>query len=157
MQNMVFPWQSKHISFVNGSFLNVKLPMDCLFIYFCYNTFHIIVPTLTRCQGKAESKEIERETRHKEMIVEDHEKQDKTRQLAAISVDTKQKTSYILWGNQTKNHQEHLQVDKQREKTNKQTKKTTNSNNTSSKYIEHNCGYGWFETTGRHSNCMISM
>ena len=38
----------------------------------------------------------------------------------------------------------------------KMEKKNTNSNNTSNKYTEDNCGYWWFETTGCHSNCKIS-
>jgi len=44
--------------------MNVKLPLIpkyCLFVHFCYNTFHVIVPNLTG--GKKESKEKERETR----------------------------------------------------------------------------------------------
>ena len=42
---------AKHICFAKGGFMNAKLPLFpkyCLFIYFCYNTLHVIVPNLNR-------------------------------------------------------------------------------------------------------------
>ena len=40
--------------------MNVKLPLisKCIFIYFCYNTLHIIAPNLTgeRVRGRAKKK-----------------------------------------------------------------------------------------------------
>jgi len=46
---------AKHICFAKGSFMNVKftlIPKHFFFIYFCYNTLHIIVLKLTGGQGK---------------------------------------------------------------------------------------------------------
>ena len=58
------------------------------------------------------------------------EKQDKTGQLAATLEDGLNRKHW--WGNQVKNHQEHLQDDKQK-------KENTNRNN--SKYTEHSFEY----------------
>jgi len=49
--------------------MNVKLPLmpiNCLFIYFCYNIYHVIVPNWTREKGKRKSKEEETEQKYKE-------------------------------------------------------------------------------------------
>jgi len=69
--------------------MNVKLPLmpiNCLFIYFCYNIKHVIVPNRTGGQGKRKRKE------------EETKKERKTRQPAVTPVKTKQKTIHGLCG-----------------------------------------------------------
>ena len=75
------------------------------------------------------------------MLGEDNEKE-RQNQTTSCYIRRNQTENILrpLWGNQAENHQEHLQVDSQREK--------KLEKNTNSKYIEHNCGYRWFETTG---------
>ena len=108
---------AKKICFAKGSFMNVKLPLmpiNCPFIYFCYNISHVIMPNRTGGKGKRKSRRRNRTKIER-----------KTRQPAATPVKTKLTTIHGLCGESSLSATRSTWKQTSREKTNTQTNKHT--------------------------------
>ena len=144
-----------------GKLYECKSPLDAqvLLIYLFLLVYFIHInaePDGAREEGEQRKREMserykERETRQSRS--RQWEKQHKTRQLAATSVERLNRKHPMASVGKPGEESSEAPADRQTERE----KKGTNNNSTSSKHMEHNCRYGWFETTGWHSSCMISM